>query len=232
MFTSFRSLRFVLLIAVFLVVAHVAGAQEAVIATENARPLRLGIDVHQQHWNTFRFAADTDGGDDTTVEWSFGDGTTEKGLSVTHAYRWPGRYVVSAVATTADAIHAQQKVVLVISFWHKDNWQLWTFLGILAVFVVLLFVLSRERRVRGAFSFPMDDDETSGDLPPVLRGLPEHEAEAPKRVTHPRKRVAPARKQKTKSRTKRGKRAAATEASDTDESSAQPTEDQASNLET
>lgn len=157
--------------------------------------LKVYLDIRQLGWNTFRFTADVNRADNTSYEWSFGDGKTAQGREVDHAYTFAGRYVVSVVAVDDDGERAQEKATLDISFWHLGNWQLWIVLLLLIGFALLLLGVTRRKKEEH------EEDRSAaeeGELPPVL--LQEEKraqvfAETPKQATK-KKRKPPVRKKK------------------------------------
>ena len=63
----------------------------------------------------FTGSADSDGVPVLAYHWDFGDGTTEEGRHVTHAYTTPGQRTVRLVADGLDAVPAEKDVSLAVS---------------------------------------------------------------------------------------------------------------------
>lgn len=157
--------------------------------------LKVYLDMRQLGWNTFRFTADVNRPDNTSYEWSFGDGKTARGREVDHAYTFAGRYVVSVVAVHEDGERAQEKATLDISFWHLGNWQLAVVLLLLVGFAVLLLGATRGKKEEHKEDRSAVEE---GEMPPVLlaeenraHALTKTQKQAPKK-----KRKSPVRKKR------------------------------------
>ncbi len=155
--------------------------------------LKVYLDIRQLGWNAFRFTADVNRADDTSYEWSFGDGKTAQWKELDHAYTFAGRYVVSVVAVNGDGERAQEKATLDISFWHLGNWQLWIVLLLLVGFAVLLLSATRKKKE----GHPEDRSAVEeGEMPPVLLQEEKREGTTIGETSVKKKRKPPVRKKK------------------------------------
>ena len=117
----------------------------------------VGVDVYPEVMLTFDGSLSTDPGAIARYQWSFGDGLTQEGMTIQHAYAMPGTYKATLKVTDDHGETSEHSLdVLVIERPKKEEGISSSWLAIIAIVVVVMvaialaFVLrSRQSRDEG-----------------------------------------------------------------------------------
>ena len=108
----------------------------SVLSAADTAPLTISpraiFDLQQQSWNTYFLRARTSDIHPVQVLWNFGDGDTSTEAEAIHRFPGAGTYVVTLMVTDQNGMVDEDRVSVVISFFHLAN----------PVFLSLLTVLS------------------------------------------------------------------------------------------
>lgn len=103
----------------------------------------VSANFERRGWNSFAFTAEAVGGaGDKKIDWDFGDGGTDAGTRVIHAYRRPGDYTIKAKATDSTGVESVAELHVPISFFSFSNPKFWVMLGMLTAVAGSLIVVS------------------------------------------------------------------------------------------
>lgn len=112
----------------------------------------VSANYERRAWNSFAFTAEAAGGKgQATVDWDFGDGSTDTGARVIHTYRRTGDYTVKARAKDAEGAEALAEFRVPISFFSFSNPRFWVALGMLTAVAGSLIVVSWKPKRGGEY---------------------------------------------------------------------------------